>query len=127
MKILVAIDASAASQAAINQVAARPWPPDSLFEILTASRPRSLALATIAEEMKARAQQLVDTAAAQLRSLGLATTATVGEGDPKTVILDHAAAMAADLILVGAHGMTALEQFFLAACRKPSCASPPAR
>jgi nucleotide-binding universal stress UspA family protein len=119
MKILVAIDASAASQAAINQVAARPWPPDSLFEILTAvETSQPWALATIAEEMKARAQQLVDTAAAQLRSLGLATTATVGEGDPKTVILDHAAAMAADLILVGAHGMTALEQFFLGSVSK---------
>jgi len=119
MKILVAIDASPASQAAVDQVAARPWPPNSSFEILTAvetSQPWSLA--TIAEELKARAHQLVDTAAAKLRSSGLTTTATVSEGDPKTVILDHAAASAADLIVVGAHGMSALDQFFLGSVSK---------
>jgi nucleotide-binding universal stress UspA family protein len=114
MKILVAIDASPASQAAVDQVAARPWPPESQFEILTAvETSQPWALATIAEEMKGRAHQLVDTAAAQLLSLGLTATATVSEGDPKTVILDHAASMGADLIVVGAHGMTAIEQFFL--------------
>jgi nucleotide-binding universal stress UspA family protein len=119
MKILVAIDASLASQSAVDEVAARPWPPNSQFEILTAvETSQPWALATVAEEMIARALQLVNTAAAQLRSIGLTAAATVSEGDPKTVILDHAAAMSADLIVVGAHGMTALEQFFLGSVSK---------
>ena len=119
MKILVAIDASPASQAAVDQDAARPWPPNSQFEILTAvETSQPWALATVAEEMIARALQLVNTAAAQLRTSGLTATATVSEGDPKTVILDRAAAMAADLIVVGAHGMSALEQFFLGSVSK---------
>ncbi len=119
MKILLAIDASPASQTAVDQVAERPWPPNSQFEILTAvDTSQPWALATIAEEMTARALQLVNTATAQLRSSGLTATATVSEGDPKTVILDHAAATSADLIVVGAHGMTALEQFFLGSVSK---------
>ncbi|MDP8988604.1 MAG: universal stress protein [Acidobacteriota bacterium] len=119
MKILVAIDASPASKAALDAVAERPWPPDSRFEILTAvETSQRWALATVAVEMKAHAHQLVDAAAARLRSVGLTASATVSEGDPKPVILDHAAAMAADLIVVGAHGMTALEQFLLGSVSK---------
>jgi nucleotide-binding universal stress UspA family protein len=119
MKILVAIDASPASQAAIDEVTARPWPADSKFEILTAvETSQPWALATVAEELKARAHKLVDTAAEQLRTSGLTAIATVTEGDPKTIILDQAAATGADLIVVGAHGMTALEQFFLGSVSK---------
>jgi nucleotide-binding universal stress UspA family protein len=119
MKILVAIDASPASQAAIDEVTARPWPADSKFEILTAiETSQPWALATVAEELKARAHKLVDTAAEQLRTSGLTAIATVSEGDPKTIILDQAAATGADLIVVGAHGMTALEQFFLGSVSK---------
>jgi nucleotide-binding universal stress UspA family protein len=119
MKILVAIDASPASQAAIDEVTARPWPADSKFEILTAiETSQPWALATVAGELKARAHKLVDTAAEQLRTSGLTAIATVSEGDPKTIILDQAAATGADLIVVGAHGMTALEQFFLGSVSK---------
>jgi nucleotide-binding universal stress UspA family protein len=119
MQILLAIDASAASQAAVEEVSARPWPAGSRIEVLTAvETSQPWALATVAEEIKIRARQLVDTAAALLRSRGLTAAATVSEGDPKAVILDRAAAMGADLIVVGAHGMSALEQFLLGSVSK---------
>ena len=119
MKILLALDASPASKAALETVAARPWPAGSQVEILTVVNAlEPWALAVIAEEMKANARQLVDAAAARLRSEGLSAEAAVGEGDPKQVILDRAASLGADLIVVGAHGLTALEQFLLGSVSK---------
>ena len=119
MKILLALDASPASKAALDTVATRPWAAGSQVEVLTVVNTlEPWALAVIAEEMKAHAQQLVDAATTRLRSKGLSAEAAVGEGDPKQVILDHAAAMGADLIVVGAHGMTALEQFLLGSVSK---------
>ena len=119
MKILLALDASPASKAALDAVAKRPWPAGSKVEVLTVVNTlEPWALAVIVEEMKAHAQQLVDAATTLLRSKGLSADAAVGEGDPKHVILDHAASTGADLIVVGAHGMTALEQFFLGSVSK---------
>ncbi len=119
MKILLAVDASPASKAALDAVAKRPWPAGSKVEVLTVVNTlEPWALAVIVEEMKAHAQQLVDAATTLLRSKGLSADAAVGEGDPKHVILDHAASMGADLIVVGAHGMTALEQFLLGSVSK---------
>jgi nucleotide-binding universal stress UspA family protein len=115
MKILLAIDASSASQNAVEQVAARPWPAGSQVHVLTVVEPsHAWALSPIVEEVNARARQLVEDAAQRLRSHGWETEAQVGQGDPKTVILDHAAeGMNADLIVLGAHGTGAIERFLL--------------
>ncbi len=119
MNILLAIDASSASQAAIAEVVARPWPSGSRVEVLTAvEKLEPWALGMIAEEVNARAQKLVESATDLLRSHGLTTDARVAEGDPKTVILDRAAAMSADLIVMGAHGMSAVEEFLLGSVAK---------
>src|SRR5437879_8470098 len=71
-KILLAVDPSAASQAALDQVATRPWPGGSQVRVLTvveSSQP--WALGPIAEEIDARAKQLVEDAAKRLRARGL--------------------------------------------------------
>ena len=114
MNILLAVDASSASQAAIDQVAARPWPAGSRFLILTVVEnldPSILGLA--GEELRARAQQLADVAAARLRSHQLQAKAVIAVGDPKTEILDHAESLGADLIVVGANGLGAVERFLV--------------
>ncbi len=119
MQILLAIDTSDASQVALEEVATRRWPAGSRVEVLTAvDTSQPWALATVAEEINTRALQLVDTATALLRSRGLTADAIVSEGDPKTVILDHASAIKADLIVVGAHGVSALEAFLLGSVSK---------
>src|SRR5665213_2285493 len=99
MKILLAIDASPSSKAALDEVALRPWPAGSRFEVVTAvDTSQPWALSEVADEVTARARQLVEAAAQQLQSHGLAAESAVGEGDPKTIILERAAAMGADLI-----------------------------
>jgi nucleotide-binding universal stress UspA family protein len=114
MNILLAVDASSASQAVVNQVAARPWPAGSQVEVLTVvENPGFLTQGLASDELKARAQHLADTAASQLRSHQLPAKAIVAVGEPKTVILDHAAAMHADLIVLGASGLGVVERFLL--------------
>jgi nucleotide-binding universal stress UspA family protein len=119
MNILLAVDASSASQAAVDQVAARPWPAGSQVEILTVvETPGFLTQGLASDELKARGQHLVDASAAHLRSHQLPAKPAVAVGDPKTVILDHAAAMHADLIVLGANGLGAVERFLLGSVSK---------
>ena len=114
MNILLAVDASSASQAVVNQVAARPWPAGSQVQVLTVVESlEPWALGSIAEEIDACARQSAEVAAKQLLAHGLKAQSAVAKGDPKTVILDHAAAMRADLIVLGASGLGAVERFLL--------------
>jgi len=114
MNILLAIDSSSASKAAVDHVAKRPWPSGSQIEVLTVienMEPWTLGL--IWEEVNTRAQHIVNDAAEQLRACGLAAKSAVEQGDPKSVILHHGAAIGADLIVMGAHGVSAVERFLL--------------
>jgi nucleotide-binding universal stress UspA family protein len=114
MNILLAVDASAASQAAVDQVAARPWPAGSHVEVLNVvENPGFLTQGLATEELKARAQRLADAAAANLQSHQLPAKVVIAVGDPKAEILDHAAAMHANLIVVGANGLGAVERFLV--------------
>ena len=114
MNILLAVDASSASKVVVDQVAARPWPAGSQFQVLTViENLEPWALGSIADEIGACARQSADLAAKQLLAQGLKAVSAVAKGDPKTVILDHAAAMRADLIVLGASGLGAVERFLL--------------
>jgi nucleotide-binding universal stress UspA family protein len=114
MNILLAVDASSTSQAAVDQVAARPWPAGSLVQVLTVvENLEPWALGSMAEVIDARARRVAEGAAKRLLSHGLKAQSTVAKGDPKTVILDHAAAMHAELIVLGASGLSAVERFLL--------------
>ena len=119
MQILLAVDASAASRAALDEVATRPWPTGSRVEGLTVvDKLEPWTLGELAAQVNARAQQVVESGAERLRSHGLAADGRVAEGDPKTVILDHATTMGADLIVLGAHGTSAIERFLLGSVSK---------
>jgi nucleotide-binding universal stress UspA family protein len=114
MKILLAIDSSAASQAALQEVARRPWPAGSSIEVLTVVEPsHPFALASVVEVVAERARGLVAQSVEQLRSRGTQVEGVDLSGDPRTVILDRASTTGADLIVVGAHGMSAVERFLL--------------
>lgn len=119
MQILLAIDASSASQAAVAHVAARPWPAGSQVQVLTVvENIEPWTLGMIAEKVNAHAWQLIDAAVERLRSHGLVVTGAVEQGDPRTVILHHAANGNADLIVMGAHGVSAVERFLLGGVSK---------
>jgi len=114
VKLLIAIDSSKGSQAAMDAVSARPWPAGTTAEVLSVVEPAHLwTMSITSEEAKRRARELVERGSHQLQSAGLAATGVVATGDPKTVILDQLAETGADLAVVGSHGVSAVARFLL--------------
>ena len=114
MKILLAVDHSAASEAAVSAVALRPWPSGTTVEVLgVVEPPEDLDVSQILEEINRRTGELVDRAAEQLRSCGLNATPLVLPGDPKDVIVNRAGEIKADFAVVGSHGASGLTRFLL--------------
>ncbi len=114
MKILLAIDTSSASDAALREILARPWPAGASFEVVTVIEPSHLwATSEVAQESARRAEEVVRNAVARIQSKDQQATGFALPGDPKTVILDRARCIGADFIVVGSHGVSAMARFLL--------------
>lgn len=124
MKILLAIDDSKFSQAAVQSVVGRGWLPGTEVKVLHVIEPPSLLLGRemtgydpeFEELWKARreeAKSLVEKAEEKLRKSGLSVTPALVEGDPKSRIIDIAKEWPADLIVLGSHGRNGLNRFLM--------------
>lgn len=125
MKVLIAIDDSKYSQAAIRRVIEQVRTDGTEVCVLHVVEPVtnyiSAAMiphyvphvAAIEEDRKKEAQELVRSAAQELRKSGFRTSEVVEQGEPKAIIIDHAARWQADLIVVGSHGWTGLNRFLM--------------
>lgn len=124
MKILLAVDGSERSAAAVEAVTARPWPPGTTVRVLSAVErvvPPAAevwydaggSLEQARQEMTKHADQLTAGVAETLRASGLTVEAAVRDGDPRSVIVDEAEKWDADLIVVGSHGYTGLKRWLL--------------
>jgi len=127
MKILLAIDGSACSDAAVEEVARRPWPESSSLKVLAAYElptpptPAAWALPlNYFEDMdialRDQAEIIVNEAIKTLKAKMNKTISLDGlvlPGPARTVILDEAESWGADLIVVGSHGYRAWERFLL--------------
>jgi nucleotide-binding universal stress UspA family protein len=113
MKILLAVDSSPESDLAVKDVGARPWPPNTTVEVLSVVEPvYAPDVASLTEILNEKANQVAQTAAQRLRSSGIESPTTlVLSGNPKAAIVDHAAEICADLIVVGSHRSTTGRQF----------------
>ena len=61
--------------------------------------------------MKERAERTTERAAEALRPSGLSVETVARDGDPRSVIVDEAKELSADLIIVGSHGYTGLKRW----------------
>ncbi len=124
MKVLLAIDGSAPSDAAVSEVCRRPWPQGTEVRIITVENPWKEELLRgnlpsmydeINVRLRAEAWQRLNAAAAKVRSHAPVMTVTpvFREGQPKDKILDEAEEWGADLIVVGSHGYGTLKRFLL--------------
>jgi nucleotide-binding universal stress UspA family protein len=124
MRILLAIDDSRFSQAAIETVIEQARPHDTDVRILHVVESPPLlvaremggydpALETALESQKQNAEALVRKAAELLRARGIKVAAALEVGDPKSKILDVAEEWRADLIVVGSHGRRGFERFLM--------------
>jgi nucleotide-binding universal stress UspA family protein len=123
MRILLAIDGSAPSQDAIEEVALRPWPSQSTVRVLSVIQPYTppavdivLASATL-EDVRRNLEQTADLitrqAAERMAATALSVETAVRDGDPRMVIVDAAEEWQADLIVLGSHGRTALARLVM--------------
>lgn len=124
MKILLGIDDSPFSRAALEFVRKASWAPNSKVIVVSAVRPAVMAYSEIyvppaqaveevLEEQKKAHQELVSQAEKDLRGAGLATEARVLIGDPREAIVDVATEERADLVVVGSHGRSGLTKLLM--------------
>jgi nucleotide-binding universal stress UspA family protein len=128
MNVLLAIDESPCSTAAIEAVINQCRPRDTVVRVLHVIRwphtlPTSLMFAegsSAAErvvrahdEIRRRARELVARAVCRLDQGRFKASAHVIEGEPREEILAMAAAWPADAIVVGSHGRRGLDRVFL--------------
>jgi nucleotide-binding universal stress UspA family protein len=124
MKILLAIDASSSSQAALQSVAARPWPAGTEVKVLHVVELPSLLMGrhmggsdpefeAFWEALREQGKELADNAAQKLREAKFDVSTELVEGDPKSQIIDIAGQWPADMIVVGSHGLKGLHRFLM--------------
>jgi nucleotide-binding universal stress UspA family protein len=127
MKILLAIDGSSFSDAAVKEVATRPWPAGAEVKIISVVEPPLLPtletwvppdnyIEALEKAGEDQARSIVDRAADSVRkaqgdSLGVLTE--IVKGHPKHAIVDEAESWDADLIVVGSHGYRGLTRLWL--------------
>jgi nucleotide-binding universal stress UspA family protein len=124
MRILLAVDNSPHSNAALRRLAERPWPEHSVVRILSVAQLYSAsdsssfwdsggAYERWGEALLASAREVVDRTANELKASSLSVETAVRRGDPRTEIVDEAGQWNADLIVVGSHGRTGVRRWLL--------------
>ena len=124
MNVILAIDDSEYSAEAVREVAARPWPSDTLVRVLSVVEPITPpaaelwydaggSLDRVQQEMMKRATDLTAKAAEQLQGKDFNIETAVRNGDPRSVIVDEAEDWPADLIVLGSHGYTGVKRLLL--------------
>jgi nucleotide-binding universal stress UspA family protein len=113
MKILIAVSMLHENDCGdpIAAVASFPWPPQTTFRVLTVAgfvhppvaglMAGSLDVTDVQQAVDAESRDVATMAAVQLREHGLVADIVTQEGDPESVIVEHAKSWGADLIVVG--------------------------
>jgi len=125
MKILLAVDDSKFSEKATQALASVCRTPDAEVLVLRVIEPRFYSVppqmspgyspetAEARKEQRKEAEEAVGRIAQSLRTAGFRVETRVGEGEPRSAILDLASEWHADLIVLGSHGRTGLQRLLL--------------
>jgi len=119
MRILLAIDGSAYSDLATQEIASRPWPPYSELKIITAvETPVMIGMEPWAaspayfdqleKSLRENASAVLDKAVSRLSTVDdkmLKISSEIIPGPPRQVILDEAEKWGAELIVMGSRGL----------------------
>jgi nucleotide-binding universal stress UspA family protein len=122
MKVLIGVDDSPYSDAAIGHVTGAAWPKATKFIVLSAVAPIFLepgeavagdAISRLMEQQEKYHMEIAERAATRLRNAGLSAEARMVVGDPRAALIDAARSEHSDLVIVGSHGRTGIKKFLL--------------
>ena len=124
MKILIGVDDSPHSRAALEFVKRMAWPAGSKLLVLSVARPAVIAhslvdagglsyVRTFEEEQVQEHEELAARIERELRETGFSTEARVLTGDAREAIVETARQERVDLIVVGSHGRTGLDKLLM--------------
>jgi nucleotide-binding universal stress UspA family protein len=127
MKILLAVDGSAYSDAAVEEIVKRPWPPESEIKAITAvEMPVMVGIEPWAvtpdyfEQMekaiRGAAEDVINRAMSKLNTIddkSLKISKEIIQGSPRQVIVDEAEKWQADLVVMGSRGLGAWNRLLL--------------
>jgi nucleotide-binding universal stress UspA family protein len=119
MKILLAVDGSVCSDAAAEELAKRPWPPESEVNVITAvevpvpvgMEPWAISpdyFEDLERTLRQTGQAVLDATLLKLKSITdktLKISSEIIQGSPAQVIVDEAESWGADLIVLGSRGL----------------------
>lgn len=125
MKILLAIDGSTGSDAAVQQVLARPWPAGSevkiisVVELLTTVTAENFWVPAnyylqLEQTLQTQARAAIERAEARFKETNspLMVSTEIINGMPKEVIVEEADRWGADMIFLGSHGYRGLKKLW---------------
>jgi nucleotide-binding universal stress UspA family protein len=126
-RVIIGVDGSVYSDAAVNEVARRPWPEGSVVKVISAVRlPFTPTVETIAlpdsyyslleKTETEKTQTAIAGAVARLQKNEAIQPGIESEvilGDAREVMLDEAARWGADLIVLGSRGLSGFKRFLL--------------
>ncbi|HEY0762833.1 MAG TPA: universal stress protein [Pyrinomonadaceae bacterium] len=127
MRILLAVDGSAYSDAAIEEIVKRPWPPGSEVKVITAAEMPIMVgiepwaaspeyFEQLEKGIRLAGQDVINRAMAKLNTIEdktLKISTEIIEGPPRQVIVDEAENWHADLIVIGSRGLGAWNRLLL--------------
>jgi nucleotide-binding universal stress UspA family protein len=124
MKILIGVDDSPHSRAAVEYVRKMTWPKDSTIKVLSVVRPvvamyaevyvpAPMYVGEMNEDVVRFHQETAANAERELQGTGLKTEAKILNGDPRTELVEAARTERADLLVVGSHGRTGMAKLLM--------------
>ena len=125
LRVLIGIDGSPDSAAAVRAAANRTWPSGTQFLLVSVIDPKKstfierLAPSDIrwfldqADDERQAVGRMLESYAKKLREQDATVTSVIRRGDPKRVLVHEAEAWQADCIFIGARGLTHLNRFFM--------------
>lgn len=127
MKILLAVDGSVYSDAAVEEVVKRPWPPQSEVRVIMAAEtpmmvgmepwaPSPEYFEQLEKSVREAAKAIIDRALEKLKTIETTTvkiSSQAIQGSPRQVIVEEAERWGADLIIMGSRGLGAWNRLLL--------------
>ena len=121
MKILLGVDDSKYSDAALNAVIAQFQPKDVQVHVLHVLQPISYSappqmsadFTPELEDEAKRAHEFLERAAKTLRDSGFEVETEVAKGDVRLTVIERASQWKADLIVLGSHGRSGIPRLLL--------------